>query len=237
MKSMRWITLILIASSVAAAAGRKAKAKKMDFNKLDPATVRATLKTDMGDITLRFFPDKAPNHVRNFIELAQAGLYDGVLFHRVIPDFMIQTGDPLTKDPKTPKDQMGTGSYVVPASEKEAGAGFLLTTARVPMADGTWKTVTVRNVKAEFNDISHKRGIVSMARSNDPNSASCQFFIVVKDSTYLDRQYTAFGEVVSGMEVADKIAVAQRDKRDNPVSPIRIQKVVLSQEDAGAAKH
>ena len=84
-------------------------------------------------------------------------------------------------------------------------------------------------VKAEFNDVSHKRGILSMARSQDPNSASSQFFIVVKDSTFLDNQYSAFGEVVSGMDVADKIAAAPRGANDRPNQPIHIKKVLLTQ--------
>ncbi|MGH9443714.1 MAG: peptidylprolyl isomerase [Thermoanaerobaculia bacterium] len=188
---------------------------------MDPAHTQATLETDLGDITIRFFPDKAPHHVQNFLELASQGVYNGVLFHRVIPGFMIQTGDPLTKDPKTARELMGTGSYVV--SSKKEEPGFVYNSL---MAGG--RTGIVRNVKAEFNDVSHKRGIVSMARASDPNSASSQFFIVVKDSTFLDHQYTAFAEVTSGMDVADKIAAVPRDSRDNPNSPVRIKKVVLS---------
>jgi peptidyl-prolyl cis-trans isomerase B (cyclophilin B) len=117
---------------------------------------------------------------------------------------------------------MGTGSYTVAAGAKHED-GFVYNSLMAGDRKGT-----VRNVKAEFNDVSHKRGIVSMARASDPNSASSQFFIVVKDSTFLDHQYTAFGEVVSGMDVADKIAAAPKDPRDNPNSPIHIRKVVLS---------
>ena len=143
---------------------------------------RAVLKTSQGDITLRFFPDKAPNHVRNFLELARHGFYDGTLFHRVIPGFMIQGGDPITKDPKR-VFRFGTGG-------------------------NTDENGRERNVKAEFNDVSHRRGIVSMARGEEPDSASSQFFVVVGDATFLDNQYTAFGEVVSGMDVADRIVQA-----------------------------
>ncbi len=198
------------------------KGKKLSKT-TDPAHTQATLETDLGDITIRFFPDKAPHHVQNFIELAQHGVYNGVLFHRVIPGFMVQTGDPLTKDPKTDRNLMGTGSYTMPPGSKKEEDGFVFNSVMAGDRKGT-----VRNVKAEFNDVSHKRGIVSMARASDPNSASSQFFIVVKDSTFLDHQYTAFGEVVSGMDVADKIAAVPRDARDNPNSPVRIKKVVLS---------
>ncbi|HEY7114452.1 MAG TPA: peptidylprolyl isomerase [Thermoanaerobaculia bacterium] len=165
----------------------------------DYANTLATLQTDMGDITIKFFYDKAPNHVKNFVDLAASGFYDGTMFHRVIPGFMIQGGDPLTKKPEDPRQPYGTG-----------GNGN-------------------NRINAEFNDVSHKRGIVSMARSSDPNSASSQFFIVVKDSTFLDNQYSAFGEVVSGMDAADKIAAVPRDAKDRPNTPVRIKKIVLSQ--------
>ena len=216
--------VLLSAAAIPAAAPRHKTGKK-GSKKMDPAKTQATLVTDFGDITIRFFPDKAPHHVQNFIELAERHVYDGVLFHRVIPGFMIQTGDPLTKNPKTPRELMGTGAYASPKGNEE---GFVYNTIRVSEPNGGQKTETIRNVKAEFNDISHKRGIVSMARASDPNSASSQFFIVVKDSTFLDHQYTAFGEVTSGMDVADKIAAAPRDARDNPNSPIHIKRVVLS---------
>ncbi|HEY3057224.1 MAG TPA: peptidylprolyl isomerase [Thermoanaerobaculia bacterium] len=154
----------------------------------------AELHTTAGDITIRFFPDVAPNHVKNFIDLAQKGFYNGTKFHRVIPGFMIQGGDPntISGDPMT----WGTG-----------GSG--------------------KNIKAEFNTVSHKRGIVSMARSNDPNSASSQFFVVVKDSTFLDRQYTAFGQVTKGMDVADKIVNAPRDPNDRPNNPTAIKSITI----------
>jgi peptidyl-prolyl cis-trans isomerase B (cyclophilin B) len=126
------------------------------------------------------------------------------MFHRVIPGFMIQGGDPYTKKAEDPRRPYGTGGNV----------------------DSTGKEV---RLKAEFNDTPHKRGVVSMARASDPNSASSQFFIVVKDSNFLDQQYSAFGEVVSGMEVADKIVAVPRNSSDRPNQPIRIKKVVLSQ--------
>ncbi len=155
------------------------------------------------DAALRRFPAGRAGHVQNFVDLAASGFYNGTLFHRVIPGFMIQGGDPNTKKPEDPIHPYGTGGNVMDGKE-------------------------VR-LKAEFNDISHKRGVLSMARSQDPNSASSQFFVVVKDSTFLDNQYSAFGEVVSGMDVADKIAAAPRGANDRPNQPIHIKKVLLTQ--------
>jgi cyclophilin family peptidyl-prolyl cis-trans isomerase len=154
----------------------------------------AEIHTTAGEIDIRFFPDVAPNHVKNFIDLAQKGFYNGTKFHRVIPGFMIQGGDPNTKSSDTSSWGMG-------------GSGT--------------------KVNAEFNSVPHKRGIVSMARSNDPNSASSQFFIVVKDSNFLDRQYTAFGQVTKGMDVADKIVGAPRGANDRPNEPVAIEKIVI----------
>jgi peptidyl-prolyl cis-trans isomerase B (cyclophilin B) len=130
--------------------------------------------------------------VKNFVDLAKKGTYDGTTFHRVIPGFMIQGGDPGTKDPKAPRERHGTG-----------GPGY--------------------NIKAEFNDTPHKRGIVSMARAQDPDSAGSQFFICVADSLFLDRQYSAFGRVTRGMDVADKIVGSPRDRRDNPNDRIEMK--------------
>jgi peptidyl-prolyl cis-trans isomerase B (cyclophilin B) len=200
------LALLVAAPLWGAAATKKTatagKGKKVSTPR-DYANTLATLQTDMGDITLKFFYDKAPKHVENFVDLAGKGFYDGTMFHRVIPGFMIQGGDPLTKQAENPSRPYGTGGNVVGGKEQR--------------------------IKAEFNDTSHKRGIVSMARASDPNSASSQFFIVVKDSTFLDNQYSAFGEVVSGMETADKIAAAPRNASDRPNQPIRIKKVLLTQ--------
>lgn len=149
-----------------------------------PKTSRAIIKTKFGDIEIEFYPDVAPRHVENFIKLAKDGFYNGTIFHRVIPGFMIQGGDPNTKD-TLKKETYGQG-----------GPGH--------------------NVKAEFNDIPHKRGIVSMARAADPDSAGSQFFIVVEDSRFLDRKYSVFGQVKKGIGVADKIVNLPRDERDNP---------------------
>jgi len=154
----------------------------------------AEIHTSAGQINIRFFPDVAPNHVKNFIDLAQKGFYDGTKFHRIIPGFMVQGGDPNTKagDPST----WGTGGAPT-------------------------------NVKAEFNTISHKRGIVSMARAQSPDSASSQFFIVVADSPFLDRQYSVFGQVTKGMDVADAIVAAPKGANDRPNSPTSITKIVI----------
>ena len=196
MKTRIAIALMLVCALPLAAQATKGKGKKKVAP--DYANTIATLQTDLGDIQIKFFYDKAPKHVENFIDLSAKGFYDGTFFHRVIPNFMIQGGDPNTKKPETPSTQYGTGG------------------------NGTNK------VKAEFNDTPHKRGIVSMARSSDPNSASSQFFIVVKDSTFLDGKYSAFGEVVSGMDIADKIAGVPRNAQDRPNQPVRIKKVVLT---------
>jgi peptidyl-prolyl cis-trans isomerase B (cyclophilin B) len=150
---------------------------------------RAIIETRFGEIELEFISDKAPGHVKNFMDLAKKGFYDGTTFHRVIPGFMIQGGDPNTKDPNLPRQRHGTG-----------GPGY--------------------NIKAEFNDTAHKRGVLSMARSSDPDSAGSQFFICVADSPFLDRQYTAFGRVIRGMEAADKIVSAPRDRADNPTERV-----------------
>jgi peptidyl-prolyl cis-trans isomerase B (cyclophilin B) len=151
---------------------------------------RAMIKTKFGDMHIKLFPDVAPNHVGNFIKLAKSGFYDGTIFHRVIPGFMIQGGDPNTKN-SLRKDTYGQGG---PKDEK--GNPILL--------------------KAEFSDIPHKRGIVSMARANEPDTAGSQFFIVVEQSPFLDRKYTVFGEVVKGLGVADKIVAVARNAQDLP---------------------
>ena len=156
----------------------------------------AIIKTSFGNIKFNLVPDIAPETVRNFSQLTKSGFYDGTLFHRIIPGFMIQGGDPNTKNPD--KSTWGQG-----------GPGY--------------------NLKAEFNSRSHLRGIVSMARANDPDSAGSQFFIVTNDSTFLDRQYTVFGEVVDGMEVADKIVNLPRDGNDCPKQEAKMLEVIISE--------
>ena len=153
---------------------------------------RAIIETRFGEIELELLSDLAPGHVKNFTDLAKKGFYDGTTFHRVIPGFMIQGGDPNTRDAKAARERHGTG-----------GPGY--------------------TIKAEFNETPHQRGVVSMARSQSPDSAGCQFFIVVKDSSFLDRQYTAFGRVTRGLEVADQVVNAPRDARDNPLERIEMK--------------
>lgn len=150
------------------------------------------LDTNLGKITIEFFYDDAPNHVENFIKLTQSGFYDGVIFHRIIPGFMIQGGDPNTIDGD-------------------------------PSSWGTGGPST--NVDAEFNTIKHNRGIVSMARSADPNSAGSQFFIVHADSNFLDEQYTVFGRIVTeeSFETLDKIASVETGSKDNPLEPEQVK--------------
>lgn len=139
---------------------------------------------DFGTILLETFPDVAPLHAANFDELVTSGAYDGCAFHRVIPGFMIQGGDPNSISGDRHTWGMGNKSQ--------------------------------KKVKAEFNDITHSRGILSAARSQDPNSASSQFFICVADAKFLDGQYTVYGKVLEGLEVVDKVVNVTRDRSDNP---------------------
>ena len=157
----------------------------------------AIIETNLGSIEFSLLPELAPETVRNFVTLTKSEFYNGTLFHRVIPGFMIQGGDPNTKKPEL-RAQWGMG-----------GPGH--------------------NVKAEFSSRSHLRGIVSMARSTDPNSAGSQFFIVTADSTFLDREYTVFGEVTQGMDVADKIVNLPRDQTDCPQQEAKMIKVTISE--------
>ena len=155
----------------------------------------AHIETNFGNIKIKLLPEIAPETVRNFITLTKSSFYDGTLFHRVIPKFMIQGGDPNTKE--SDKSVWGQG-----------GPGY--------------------NLKAEFNSRSHLRGIVSMARSTDPDSAGSQFFIVTSDSTFLDRQYTVFAEVVEGLEIADKIVNLPRDGNDCPLEEAKMLRITTS---------
>jgi cyclophilin family peptidyl-prolyl cis-trans isomerase len=148
----------------------------------------ATIDTSQGPIRIEFFPDAAPQHVNNFISLANKGFYDETLFHRIDKGFVIQAGDNNTKPNGTGRDRWGTGSPSY-------------------------------SVEDEFSDIPHKRGIVSMSRATDPNSAGSQFFIVLNDSQFLDNQYTVFGRVTEGMNTVDKIASVSINEKDQPVDP------------------
>ena len=158
---------------------------------------KVIIETNFGNIEFNLLPELAPETVRNFVKLAESEFYNGSLFHRVIPGFMIQGGDPNTKKPEL-RAQWGMG-----------GPGY--------------------TVNAEFSSRSHLRGIVSMARAADPNSAGSQFFIVTTDSTFLDREYTVFGEVTQGMDVADKIVNLPRDQTDCPQEDAKMLKVTISE--------
>ena len=151
----------------------------------------AVIKTVAGDMVIEFWPDVAPKTVENFKTLAKKGFYDGTAFHRIIKGFMVQGGDPLTKD-DTKQNRWGTG-------------------------DPGYK------IKAEFNERSHKRGVVSMARSQDPDSAGSQFFICHGDPSFLDRQYTVWGQVISGMEHVDALP-----KGEPPANPGVIRKATVA---------
>ncbi|HEY6587488.1 MAG TPA: peptidylprolyl isomerase, partial [Nitrososphaeraceae archaeon] len=176
------------------------RAQNMTKANMTPSDNVAILETSLGNITLELFPQAAPKHVNSFLNLSKTGFYDGTIFHRIVKDFVIQGGDPSTKN-TTQKDRWGTG-----------GPGFTL--------------------DAEFNDIPHERGIVSMARTADPNSAGSQFFIVTKDSRFLDNQYTVFGRVIDGIDVVDKIEALPTNKSsDQPIDfeDAKVQKVIIEQ--------
>ena len=157
--------------------------------------IKATIEMENGKkMTLELYPEYAPQTVENFVELANEHFYDGLIFHRVIKNFMIQGGDPL-------------------------GAGF----------GGSDK-----KIKGEFaangvnNPLRHERGVISMARSQSPNSASSQFFIVHKDSPHLDGQYAAFGKVVDGIDVVDEIASVRTDYNDKPLKEQKIKTITIN---------
>ena len=146
------------------------------------------------EIKLELYPDKAPITVDNFLKIVNEGFYDGLIFHRVIKDFMIQGGDP----------------------------------------EGTGMGGAKEKIKGEFsangvpNDVKHVRGVISMARAMNPNSASSQFFIVHKDAPHLDGQYAAFGKVVEGMDVVDEIADVKTDYNDRPINDVRMKRVYVA---------
>lgn len=160
----------------------------------------AIIKTSEGEMVVEFWPDVAPGHVENFKKLANKGFYDGTCFHRVIKGFMIQGGDPLTKDD---------------ANQARWGTG-----------DPGYK------IKAEFNDKAHVRGVLSMARSNDPNSAGSQFFICHGDPRFLDKQYTAFGKLLKGDDVLEKIATTPIRPGDRPVKRMNVESVKIVAADS-----
>jgi peptidyl-prolyl cis-trans isomerase B (cyclophilin B) len=171
--------------ATASAQGRKHYDREPEM-KIDKDKVYiAKMDTSAGPIVLELYPKQAPHHVNSFVFLAKEGFYNDVIFHRVIPGFMIQGGDPT-----------GTGT---------GGPGYEL--------------------KAEFNDTKHVRGVLSMARSSDPDSAGSQFFIMHADTPQLDNEYTAFGKVTEGMETVDKIVNAPTGPMNRPKDPVKINSV------------
>ncbi len=196
-KEIIFILLALIVSAGGAYGEEKKGAPGLDKKELKRLeTTKTVIETKYGNIILKFYPDLAPNHVKGFVKLAREGFYDGTIFHRVIPGFMIQGGDPNTKGKDT--RTYGTG-----------GPGY--------------------TIKAEFNKNNHKRGILSMARASDPDSAGSQFFIVVKDSPFLDGEYTVFGEVTEGMDVVDRIVSLPRDMSDLPKERVEIKVKIVEE--------
>ena len=160
----------------------------------------AVIKTTHGEITLAFWPEVAPKTVENFKTLARKGFYDGTAFHRIVKGFMVQGGDPLTKDPKQ-ESRWGTG-------------------------DPGYK------IKAEFSDKPHVRGVISMARSSDPHSAGCQFFICLADARFLDKQYTAFGQLIKGDDVLAKLGntpttVGSGGENSRPMTRVGIESIKI----------
>ena len=164
----------------------------------------AVIKTSAGEMTLEFWPEVAPKTVENFKTLAKKGFYDGTAFHRIVKGFMIQGGDPLTKDPKK-ESQWGTGS-------------------------------PGHTIKAEFNDKKHQRGVISMARSQDPDSAGSQFFICLGDASFLDRNYTAFGRLITGDDVLGKIgetpvAAGNSGEKSKPLTRVGVESISIVSAD------
>jgi peptidyl-prolyl cis-trans isomerase B (cyclophilin B) len=160
----------------------------------------AVIKTTEGDMVVEFWTDAAPKTIENFKTLAKKGFYDGTCFHRVIKGFMIQGGDPLTKDPSK-EDMWGTG-----------GPGY--------------------QIKAEFNDHSHQRGVISMARSASPDSAGSQFFICHGAPTFLDHQYTTFGKLIKGDDVLEKIGTTPTHPQDRPDKRMGIISITIVPRDS-----
>ena len=173
----------------------------------------AVISTKFGDMVVEFFPDVAPKHVENFQILAEEGYYNGTTFHRVIPGFMIQGGDPNSKDLDRMND--GTGG--------RAGRFFGIGRENDPES---W------TVPAEFNDTPHQRGTLSMARSQNIDSGSSQFFICHDNAPFLDGQYTVFGQLISGIEVVDEIVNSERDSRDNPLERVEMTVSLVDKSEA-----
>jgi peptidyl-prolyl cis-trans isomerase B (cyclophilin B) len=186
-------SLLILCLTVALCFGQKLKTGAPGATAPKPGEQVAVIDTNFGRIVLKFFPKLAPGHVKNFIKLAKKGFYNGTTFHRVIPGFMIQGGDPNTKP----------GATGIPG---QGGPGY--------------------TIKHEFSSMHHSRGILSMARTNDPDTAGSQFFITVADADSLDGQYSIFGQVVKGMDVVDTIVNLPRDGSDMPTPKSAVMKKV-----------
>ena len=211
MKQLTLSTTIIIFFIMMIGCG-KTKGNKMDEENSgksesktnDPEKEITVISTKFGDISLEFFDELAPKHVESFKLHAQNDYYNGTIFHRVIPGFMIQGGDPLTRSKD--RSRHGTGGNAA----KYFGVGR-------ESEPNTW------DLPAEFSSRTHSRGILSMARSQDPDSGGSQFFICVADAPFLNGQYTVFGRVIKGMDVVDQIVNAPRDQRDNPNDRIEME--------------
>src|ERR1700704_4442744 len=191
------ILTALLLSSIAFAAEEK--------KPMSSANEVAVIKTSEGEMIAEFWPNVAPNTVENFKKLARSGFYDGTAFHRIVKGFMIQGGDPLTKDP---------------AKESRYGTG-----------DPGYK------IKAEFNDRSHERGVLSMARSSDPDSAGSQFFICLANVSRLDHQYTTFGKLIKGDDVLGKIGdtevtMSDSGERSKPTKRVTVESIKIVPADS-----
>jgi peptidyl-prolyl cis-trans isomerase B (cyclophilin B) len=193
---MKWSILIAVLLSGAIFAAEESKEEKKQMN---PSNEVAIIKTGEGDMVIEFWTDAAPNTIDNFKKLARSGFYNGTAFHRIIKGFMIQGGDPLTKDPAN-ESRFGTGD-----------PGY--------------------SIKAEFNDHPHDRGVLSMARSQDPDSAGSQFFICLAPVHRLDHQYTTFGKLIKGDSVLEKIGNTpvsnSGGETSKPTKRVQIEKIEI----------
>jgi peptidyl-prolyl cis-trans isomerase B (cyclophilin B) len=197
---MKSILINLLAAILAVASVNAEEQKPMNS-----ANEVAVIKTSEGEMVAEFWPEVAPNTVENFKKLARSGFYDGTAFHRIVKGFMIQGGDPLTKDP---------------AKESRYGTG-----------DPGYK------IKAEFNDRSHERGVLSMARSSDPDSAGSQFFICLANVSRLDHQYTTFGKIIKGDDVLGKIGdtevtTSDSGERSKPTKRVTVESIKIVPADS-----
>jgi peptidyl-prolyl cis-trans isomerase B (cyclophilin B) len=197
---MKSILINLLAAILAVASVNAEEQKPMNS-----ANEMAVIKTSEGEMVAEFWPEVAPNTVENFKKLARSGFYDGTAFHRIVKGFMIQGGDPLTKDP---------------AKESRYGTG-----------DPGYK------IKAEFNDRSHERGVLSMARSSNPDSAGSQFFICLANVSRLDHQYTTFGKIIKGDDVLGKIGdtevtMSDSGERSKPTKRVTVESIKIVPADS-----